>query len=408
MIEPPAPPPSRILDVVIALAFAAGYGAPVIALVAAGFGFVHPLLGFIAGAVSLLVASIALYRQLRREGRRPFFVMFEVLVLGVLPVWGLAYNHYLGHPTCEVSSCSASSTVFRPLAEPEVYGLFALHVLTIVAYAISRRRPAALVPIAEAWVHATLLVGMVVHALLTVHFGMWTLAVALVPPLFLPCAAPLITVILYGRQLRARLIRRGIEAATPAATVPNDSPYRTGPLQEPLAATPRIHRPTLLRAVAMAPALLGLHAVVQALWFGRPDAALAVVTGTCGHMLSSMPVTVIPRDCHYLCTVAARGHAWLVRPERLGRRGGIDIVVNRQLALANAFEDLLHERWPRFGRLARRIYDRVGLPVSRYIQRRWLADLVYLAMKPAEWLFYAALLLLDRGEPEARIDRMYR
>jgi hypothetical protein len=97
-----------------------------------------------------------------------------------------------------------------------------------------------------------------------------------------------------------------------------------------------------------------------------------------------------------------------VRPERFGQRGGLVIVVNRQLATANAFEDLLHERWPRFGRLARRVYDRLGLPVSRYLRWRWLADFVYLAMKPAEWLFYVALLLLDRGSPEARIDRMYR
>jgi hypothetical protein len=82
--------------------------------------------------------------------------------------------------------------------------------------------------------------------------------------------------------------------------------------------------------------------------------------------------------------------------------------VNRQLQLANAFEDLLHERWPRLGRVARTTYDRLGLPISRYIRGAYAADLVYLAMKPAEWLFYLCLLLLDRSPPEARIDRMYR
>jgi hypothetical protein len=82
--------------------------------------------------------------------------------------------------------------------------------------------------------------------------------------------------------------------------------------------------------------------------------------------------------------------------------------VNRQLAVSNAFEDLLHERWPRFGRTTRRCYDRVGLPVSRYIRNRWLADVVYLLMKPFEWLFYLALLLLDPDDPERRIDDMYR
>jgi hypothetical protein len=37
-----------------------------------------------------------------------------------------------------------------------------------------------------------------------------------------------------------------------------------------------------------------------------------------------------------------------------------------------------------------------------------LADLLYLAMKPAEWLFYLVLLVFDSECPEARIDRMYR
>ena len=46
--------------------------------------------------------------------------------------------------------------------------------------------------------------------------------------------------------------------------------------------------------------------------------------------------------------------------------------------------------------------------MSRYITRAWMADLVYLAMKPFEWGFYATLLLLDRDDPERRIDRMYR
>ena len=84
------------------------------------------------------------------------------------------------------------------------------------------------------------------------------------------------------------------------------------------------------------------------------------------------------------------------------------LVRGDQLAVANAFEDLLHSRWPRFGRLARATYDRLGLPVSRYITRPWMADAVFLAMKPFEWAFYATLLVLDRDDPERRIDRMYR
>ncbi|MFT3767769.1 MAG: hypothetical protein QM820_20125 [Minicystis sp.] len=408
MIEPTPSPPRPVIDVAVAVILAAGCGSPLILLAGGAFGFLHPLLGLAAAIAVCVIASVMLYRALRRDGRGTLFAIFEGFVLGVLPVWGFAYSHFLGHPGCRVASCSEASTAFRPLAEPEVYGLLALHAVTVIAYAISRKRPAALVPVAEALVHAALFAGVIVHALLAVHFARWLPAAVLAAPVFLPCAAPLITTILYGAELRARLVRRGIEAATPPPPVPADGAYRESPPQEPLPASPRIHRPGLTRMLVLGPALLGVHAILQALWLGRPDAAVAVFTRTCGHVLSSIPIEVVPEDCHYLCTVAARGHTWLVRPERLGRRRGVTIVVNRQLALANAFEDLLHERWPRFGWLARRIYDRVGLPVSRYLRRPWLADLVYLAMKPAEWIFYLALLLLDRGEPEARIDRMYR
>jgi hypothetical protein len=339
--------------------------------------------------------------------RRTRSALLPVVVVGVLPFWGFVYSH-MGRAECQVSSCDVGDTAFRPLAEPEVWGLVALHACTVLAYAISRRRPAALRPVAEVLVHATLLAGIAVHVVLQVHFSRWLPAAALFPPVFLPCAAPLLTAILYGQEVRLRLRRRGVEAAMRPAPQAPDSAYREGPPQVPLPPEPRVHRPTLARALALAPALLGAHAVVQALLFGRANAAITVVTRTCGHVFSSIPVEIIPKDCHYLCTVAARGHVWLVKPERLGRRRGVPIVVNRQLALANAFEDLLHERWPRFGRLARQAYDRVGLPVSRYLRRPLLADAVYLAMKPAEWAFYAVLLLLDRGDPEARIDRMYR
>jgi hypothetical protein len=209
-------------------------------------------------------------------------------------------------------------------------------------------------------------------------------------------------------ELRARLRRRGREALQAELVASSQGVYRQ-PDPEDLAFAPfRVHRGLMLRALAVSPILLGVHAILHALWRGRPAAALDVFTRTCDYTLSQVPIEIVPADCHYLCTVAARGHRWLVRPEREGRRRGVPILVNRQLAIANAFEDLLHERWPRFGRLARRVYDRLGLPVSGWIRAPWLADLVYLGMKPFEWCFVLWLLLLDRESPEKRIDRMYR
>ncbi len=413
--DPPSPEEtpsqhSRLADAALALLLVAGYASPVLAglLVFGARGNQAALVLFVVlgllGVGAAIVAVVMLYQRLRRRGRGGAAAAAAVLILGILPAWGLVYNHIVD-ARCQVRECDLDA-LFRPLAEPEVWGLLAFHVVTALAYVISRRRPAALHPaLAELFVHAAMLAGMVVHALLAVHFGLWVLAGVAFPPIFLPCLAPVLTLILYGAELRHRLRLRGADARA-QEFVRAKPVYREEPAQSFL--PEKIHRPTFVRALALSPALLGLHAVFHAVWLGQPAGALRVFTQTCNYTLSQLPVEIIPGDCHYLCTVAARGHSWLVRPLRLGRRGGAPILVNRQLAVANAFEDLLHERWPRFGRLARRTYDLLARPVCRSLRSAWLSDLVYLVMKPAEWVFYVALVLLDPRSPEARIDRMYR
>jgi hypothetical protein len=114
----------------------------------------------------------------------------------------------------------------------------------------------------------------------------------------------------------------------------------------------------------------------------------------------------IGRDEHYLCTVAAGGHRKIVKPLRLGARHGHEVVVNRQLLIANAFEQLIEERMPSFHRLARFIYDKYGFPIAKLVRSPYLADAVYLLMKPLEWLFLMILYLFD-VKPENRIARQY-
>ncbi|MBI5516817.1 MAG: hypothetical protein HY909_23735 [Deltaproteobacteria bacterium] len=328
----------------------------------------------------------------------------EVFALGVLWLWGLALNQALPG-NCVNDGCGVD--LQRPLQVPQVYLLSALHFAAAGAYHVSRKRPGALEPRAEAGLVGALLVGMVVHALLAVQF-VKVLVYLPAFPLTWPVATPYLCLTLLGREVALRLRERGLEAARSAPLEPSEG------LQVAYRPVPQASPPggpswgLLGRGGAVAAALLGGWTLLLGALSHRASGALGVVTQTCTHPLSRLPLEVVHRDCHYLCTVAARGHPWLVRPERLGRRGGHTIVVNRQLAVANAFEDLLHERWPRFGRLARRTYDALGLPVSRWIRWTFLADLVYLAMKPAEWLFLAALLALDPGDPEARIQRMYR
>jgi len=109
---------------------------------------------------------------------------------------------------------------------------------------------------------------------------------------------------------------------------------------------------------------------------------------------------------HYLCTVASGGHRKIVKPIRYGVRQNQKIVVNRQLLIANAFEDLIKERLPKFHRRIRSFYDRYGYPVSRHITTQTRADIVYIIMKPLEYLFLAVLYMFDT-QPENRIAVQY-
>ena len=120
-------------------------------------------------------------------------------------------------------------------------------------------------------------------------------------------------------------------------------------------------------------------------------------------MISPPPVEY---EGHYLCTVAVNGHERVVTPLRLGVRHGVVIGVNRQLCAANAFEQLIEDKAPRLHRLVRHIYDKYGYPVSKHITTRLRADIVYILMKPLEWLFVAVLYLFDR-DPESRIAVQY-
>ncbi len=111
-------------------------------------------------------------------------------------------------------------------------------------------------------------------------------------------------------------------------------------------------------------------------------------------------------DVHYLCTVSLRGHKGLVRPIRYGIRRGRRIVVNRQLCIANAFEQLIMERTPTLHRKIRSFYDTYGYPVSKHIRSAWAADVVYVIMKPLECFFLIILYLFDE-KPENRIASQY-
>ena len=137
------------------------------------------------------------------------------------------------------------------------------------------------------------------------------------------------------------------------------------------------------------------------------DAPIKVFTDTADWTFSKhIPPPPAEYEGHYLCTVAAGGHSKVVKPLRLGTRRNATIIVNRQLCIANAFEEMLQERVPGLHRRIRYFYDTYGYPISNKISTPLRADLVYYMMKPLEWIFLIALYMMD-PRPEQRIARQY-
>ena len=137
------------------------------------------------------------------------------------------------------------------------------------------------------------------------------------------------------------------------------------------------------------------------------DSIIKAWTETSDWVLSTKqsPPPVEP-DGHYLCTVSAGGHKKLVKPIRQGERHGHRVIVNRQLCIANAFEQVIEEKTPHFHKAVRSFYDKYGFPVAKLIRTPLAADCVYIIMKPLEWLFVIVLYLTDVN-PEKRIAVQY-
>lgn len=153
--------------------------------------------------------------------------------------------------------------------------------------------------------------------------------------------------------------------------------------------------------------LLGILIVILILFGQAPDSVIKAWTETSQFNLSQkVSPQNIYYDEHYLCTVAAGGHQKVVRPKRKGIRHGHEVIVNRQLCIANAFEQVLEERTPHFHRKVRTFYDTYGFPVAKLIHSKYIADLIYYFMKPLEWVFLIVLYLTDL-HPEDRIALQY-
>ncbi len=92
-----------------------------------------------------------------------------------------------------------------------------------------------------------------------------------------------------------------------------------------------------------------------------------------------------PDGC-FIVTAAGRGHAAFVGRHIGIERNGRSLLVNQQLLTFWQFEDRWRNFAPRSHRIFRSGYNRVGPVIAARIKSPWLADFVFLAIKPLELL----------------------
>ena len=165
------------------------------------------------------------------------------------------------------------------------------------------------------------------------------------------------------------------------------------------------HNPLWL-GLALLPVLL-VCTLILILFGQSPDSLIKAFTHTTTWRFSQMShPDYLPHQGHYLCTVAARGSRKIVKPLRTGQRNGKNIIVNRQLLIANAFEEIIQNKLPQTHRIIRSLYDNFGLPLSKYINTPRRSNITYILMKPLEWLFLLFIYLFCIS-PEENINRQY-
>lgn len=144
-----------------------------------------------------------------------------------------------------------------------------------------------------------------------------------------------------------------------------------------VATTYSIRAVQLMRAAKLTPA-----AYLRSLLVAAPCWIASIIWAK--RIYDALPDTR-PEGC-FVVTAASRGHPGFVGPFTEIRHRGRRRRANRQLVTFWQFEERWQRQAPASHAAFRQIYNRVGPRLARHLTRRWLADLAWLALKPAELL----------------------
>ncbi|MDJ1480053.1 hypothetical protein QNI16_06115 [Cytophagaceae bacterium YF14B1] len=290
------------------------------------------------------------------------------------------------------NDCCGDSATFSPEHRLSIYFLI---ILCLIAYFYSSYRTHIAPPIQEVTVNILLLVAIVLNILMLFHLSETWLGPIGNLPVILLC----IRMLIKNHQLFLNY----------AQTIKSKPMHGFEKIIWKFLSIQLLSKVPVLLVLSL-PFLVILSAIL--LLFGQqPDSFIRAFTDTYKHGFSELDYMCYNVSCggHFPCSVAAKGHPELVKPQRLGIRQNAPILCNRQLLVANAFEELIQEKMPATHRRIRRGYNKVGDVVHKYydiFNNRHVADTIYILMKPLEWFFVAVLYTFDL-KPENRIAQQY-
>lgn len=320
-----------------------------------------------------------------------------ILTVEIFTFLVFPYGYLSGSESRHINYCGEFSPIFSPDHSLSIYVLMAL-VLMSYFFCNYRKRLAA--PILEIALNCLLIMGIILVVLIRVDdFAGEVLQEILIDSLFaLPIVLFLILVLIKNHRL----------AVAEISNMPSGKPWNRW-ANNMLRAAP-LHKYPILLLLCL-PVLI-LIALSLLLFGQKPDSLIRAFTDTYQERFSMLKAPCIdppPQGGHYLCTVAAKGHSNFVKPIRPGIRRGTVVSCNRQLLISNAFEELVERRTPWLHRPIRKIYDRIGSGIRKHywiLNNPWISDLIYVLMKPLEWIFLLILYTFCR-KPENWIHRQY-
>ncbi|MBC7868531.1 MAG: hypothetical protein H7X88_13430 [Gloeobacteraceae cyanobacterium ES-bin-316] len=316
----------------------------------------------------------------------------NIVIIRVVEIAAFLILPYMYISLDEKNDCCGDSAAFSPEHRLTIWVIISL---CLVAYFYSSYRKLISTPIIEIAVNSFLLVGIALNIFIAFQTKDTTLAIGGNLP-----------IILLAVLVLAKNQRTFIEQSQELEFSPkNKLEYLAWKI---LNLQPIIKLPIIF--ILCLPVLVIVSAILL-LVGQKPDSIIRAFTDTYKHGFSQWDYKCDNVQCggHYLCSVAANGHAKIVKPERRGIRNGQNIICNRQLLISNAFEDLIKDGLPFLHKPIRKQYDKVGNFIHRYygiFNNKFVSDFIYILMKPLEWLFLLTLYTFDR-KPENRIGKQY-